>query len=92
MSAQKPKSRRPANPQESKSVKASIVIDSQLNIRWATAAAIAGIDKGRFAALAIERACQGIVIIDRRAGGKSSRPVADTDREDDGVDVNSDAA
>jgi hypothetical protein len=90
MSAQKSKSRRPANSQESKTVKASVVVGSQLNARWAACAALAGIDKGRFAALAIESACRGLVLIDRRGGAKSARPVGDIDRVDDGVDVTCD--
>lgn len=90
MSAPKPNKQRPANPQKSKTVKASIVVDSQLNVRWATAAAMAGMDKGRFAALAIEEACRGIVIIDRRVGGKSSHPGSLNDRQDGANQISSD--
>jgi len=79
------KKRKPATPQPSaKTIKASVVVDVPLNIRWTAAAALAGMDKSRFAALAIEDACKGIVLFDRR---KKSKSVDSNDRLDEADEI-----
>lgn len=91
MSAQKPNKQRPANSTAGKTIKASVVVSQQLNIRWAACAAIAGVDKGHFAADAIEAACRGLIIIDKRDKGKSSHPGSNNDRLDGASLISPDA-
>lgn len=47
-------------------VRVCITINVALNARWSAAAALARIDRSEFAALALEEACRGLFLTDRR--------------------------
>jgi hypothetical protein len=47
-------------------VRAHITINVALNARWSAAAALARIDRSEFAVLALEEACRGLFVTDRR--------------------------
>ena len=49
-----------------KSVKASVLVDVELHARWGYCASLRGQDRSAFAVRAIEEACRGVVLIDRR--------------------------
>jgi hypothetical protein len=68
-------------------VKASILVGVELHARWAAAAALRGMDRSAFAVEAIEAACKGIHIIDRR---KTAGPVGYIDRQGPALGISTD--
>lgn len=85
MAARTPHSRKPADQQASRTVKASVVLDVGTNARLAAAAALEGIDKSTYMARVITESLRGIVVFDRRnSAGKA-------DSATQGVSVRDDA-
>lgn len=66
MAAQPPRRRGPADPSARKTVKTSLVVDTDLHVRWATAAAMSGQDRNAFAVDVLRAAVKHLVIIDRK--------------------------
>ena len=66
MAAQSPKRRGAASPQAREYITTSIRLRVSTAARVAAAAQIAGVDKSRFMADAVEAALAGIVLVDRR--------------------------
>ena len=58
-----------------KSVKASVLVDVELHARWGYCANLRGQDRSAFAVKAIEEACRGVVLIDRRNPKGQARTV-----------------
>jgi hypothetical protein len=87
MSTRNSKQRKFVNPPSSKSVKTSVSVDVTLHARWGAAASLAGMNRSAFAVHAIELACKGVHIIDRR---KHSDPVNTDDRLDGALSINQD--
>lgn len=87
VSAPTPRPRKPAVPREGKPVKASIQVDAKTHALWAAAAALRGMDRSAFAVEAIQAACKGLVLVDRR---KSPGSVKITDRVDHGDEISED--
>ncbi len=78
MSAQQPRTRKPADPAVRRSVKTSLTVDADLHARWSAAASLRGLDRNAFAAEALRIACKHIVIHDR-SRPKSAAHVALSD-------------
>lgn len=80
--SKKKRRRKPANAHatEVRLIKATVEVVEPLNIKWTAAAALAGVSKSRYAAIAIEEACQSIVLFDRR---KRADQGHNTDRADE---------
>ena len=72
-----------------KSVKASVLVDVELHARWGYCANLRGQDRSAFAVKAIEEACRGVVLIDRRNPKGQARTV---DRLEVESGVNPDAS
>jgi hypothetical protein len=87
VSAPSPRRRKVTVPQTGKAVKASILVGVELHARWAAAAALRGMDRSAFAVEAIEAACKGIHIIDRR---KTAGRVDSSDRQGPALGISSD--
>jgi hypothetical protein len=68
VAAQTPHSRKPADKQASRTVKASVCLDVATNARLAAAAALEGIDKSTYMNRVITESLKGIVVFDRRRG------------------------
>lgn len=87
MTTQNRKQRKFVNPPSSKRIKSSVSVDVALHARWSACASLAGMDRSAFAAHAIEQACKGVHIIDRR---KTADPVNVDDRTDGGDSISQD--
>ncbi len=74
MAAQTPRSRKPADQQAGRTVKASVVLDVGTNARLAAAAALEGIDKSTYMARCITESLKGVVVIDRRKSADGADP------------------
>ena len=59
--------------------RASFTLDVALYARWGACAALGGLDRGAFAVKALEAACQGLILIDKR---KARDQVRISDRPD----------
>lgn len=85
MAAQTPRSRKSADSQASRIVRASVCLDVATNARLAAAAAMEGIDKSTYMSRVITESLKGIVVFDRRAkssgGGDLSAGEVSSDPE-----------
>lgn len=61
-----PNRRKSAVTQAERTVKATVVVDVDLHVRWAAAAAMAGMDRSAWAAAVLKDALRGVVVMDRR--------------------------
>jgi hypothetical protein len=66
VAAQTPRSRKPADQQTGRTVKASVSLDVRTHAMLSAAAALEGVDKSTFMSRCITEALKGIVVIDRR--------------------------
>lgn len=73
-----PRRRKAAATQTERTVKATVVVGVDLHVRWAAAAAMAGMDRSAWAAAVLAEALRGVVVMDRRKtpdrSGKEDRP------------------
>jgi len=82
-----PRRRRSAATPNAKTVKATVIVDVDTHVRWAAAAAMAGMDRSAWAANVLREALRGVVVVDRR---RNPGPAEIKDRPNQGGPLESD--
>jgi hypothetical protein len=83
-----PRKRKPATPQNERTVKTSLVMGASLHLQLSVAASIAGVDRNALAVEILTEALRGIVVMDRRKvsgrSGVSDRPSLEAEISSEG--------
>lgn len=82
MATAKPRGRKTAAADQSRTVKASLLCDVETHARWSAAASLRGMTNNAFALEALKEALRGLVIIDRRKSGGRVESDSPVDRAD----------